>query len=119
MKFENNIPIYLQIVNLLKKDIINGKYKLGEKLPSVREISQYYKINQNTALKSYNILEEENIIEIKRGIGYFVLNDEKVLKELEEKKIKEIFSKFLKEILEFNYSKEEVIEYLKEMEWKC
>ena len=49
MEFENNIPIYIQVINQIKKDIITGKLPMGVKLPSTRELAVLYHINPNTA----------------------------------------------------------------------
>ena len=49
MEFENNIPIYIQVINQIKKDIITGKLPMGAKLPSTRELAVLYHINPNTA----------------------------------------------------------------------
>ena len=45
MEFENNIPIYIQVINQIKKDIITGKLPMGAKLPSTRELAVLYHIN--------------------------------------------------------------------------
>ena len=42
MEFENNIPIYIQVINQIKKDIITGKLPMGAKLPSTRELAVLY-----------------------------------------------------------------------------
>ena len=47
MEFENNIPIYIQVINQIKKDIITGKLPMGAKLPSTRELAVLYHINPN------------------------------------------------------------------------
>lgn len=53
MEFENNIPIYIQVINQIKKDIITGKLPMGAKLPSTRELAVLYHINPNTAGRVY------------------------------------------------------------------
>lgn len=57
MEFENNIPIYIQVINQIKKGIITGKLPMGAKLPSTRELAVLYHINPNTAggfIKKWN-----------------------------------------------------------------
>ena len=49
MEFENNIPIYIQVINQIKKDIITGKLPMGAKLPSTRELAVLYHIKPKTA----------------------------------------------------------------------
>ena len=72
MEFENNIPIYIQVINQIKKDIITGKLPMGAKLPSTRELAVLYHINPNTAGRVYKEMELQNMCYTKRGLGTFV-----------------------------------------------
>ncbi|WP_411826780.1 GntR family transcriptional regulator [Luteolibacter sp. AS25] len=65
-------PIYLQIVNSVKKSISAGELVAGQKLPSVREIAREIKVNPNTVHKAINLLVEERLLTTKRGLGCFV-----------------------------------------------
>ena len=60
--FNNDTPIYLQIVDLIRNDISSGKLKPGQKLPSVREYALEFKVNPNTICKAMQILEDKKII---------------------------------------------------------
>ena len=57
MDFSNNIPIYIQVIDDIKMNIIKGNIGLGEKLPSGRDLAIQYKINPNTASRVYRELE--------------------------------------------------------------
>ncbi|MCG8569378.1 MAG: GntR family transcriptional regulator [Spirochaetes bacterium] len=72
MKFDQNKPIYLQIVEFVMESILTKQYQTEERIPSVRELAVALEVNQNTILKAYEHLENESIIYKKRGIGYFV-----------------------------------------------
>ena len=61
MEYKANIPIYLQVIEDIKRRIIIGEIKLGEKLPSTRELAVQYTVNPNTAARIYNELEQEEI----------------------------------------------------------
>lgn len=76
MDFKNNIPIYLQVINDIKHKISVGELKLGEKLPSTRELAVKYQINPNTAVRVYSDMEGEGLCFTKRGLGTFVTEDE-------------------------------------------
>ena len=80
MEFENNIPIYIQVINQIKKDIITGKLPMGVKLPSTRELAVLYHINPNTAGRVYKEMELQNMCYTKRGLGTFVTEDAAVFK---------------------------------------
>ncbi len=72
MEFHENQAIYLQIADHFCENILQKTWKGGEKIPSVRETAVLVEVNPNTALRSFNYLQEQGIIYNKRGIGYHV-----------------------------------------------
>ena len=70
--FDPNRPIYLQIVEEIKKWAVRGKYPPGAKLPSVREMALDMGVNPNTMARAYSELERENFLFTRRGQGSFV-----------------------------------------------
>ncbi len=60
--FDNERPIYLQVLEQLKIDIISRKYESGTRLPSVRELAVFFKINPNTMQKALQELEEKTYL---------------------------------------------------------
>lgn len=72
MIFSNDKPIYIQMADRLCDEIISGKYKDDDRIPSVREYAVLLEVNTNTAVKAYDELARANIIYNKRGLGYFV-----------------------------------------------
>ena len=75
MEFHSALPIYLQVMSFIKRDIVNGTLKPGDKLPSVRDTAIQYAINPNTVSRVYRELEIEGISYTKRGMGTFVTED--------------------------------------------
>lgn len=109
MEFDNNIPIYLQVITEIKKDIINGVINLGEKLPSGRELALKYKINPNTANRIYKELEAEEVCFTKRGLGTFVTEDADKIKLIREQMAEVLLINFIEGIQNLGYTKEEVV----------
>ena len=72
MQFKENQTIYLQIAERISDEILLGHYAIGARIPSVREYSVLLEVNTNTAVKSYDLLEQQGVIYKKRGLGYFV-----------------------------------------------
>ncbi len=72
MQFKDNKPIFVQIAEHICKEILSGKYSEGGRLPSVREYASEVEVNVNTVNRSYDWLSQRNIIESKRGMGYYV-----------------------------------------------
>ncbi len=75
MEFKNDQAIYLQIANQFFENILQGKWQRGEKIPSIREMAVQFEVNPNTALRTFNYLQEKGIIFNKRGLGYFLADD--------------------------------------------
>ena len=72
MIFSNDKAIYVQIAERLSDEILAGKYKEDERIPSVREYAVLLEVNANTTVKAYDLLATDEIIYNKRGLGYFV-----------------------------------------------
>ena len=75
MEYNSSLPIYLQVADSIKRDIVTGKLSPGAKLPSVRDLAVEYTINPNTVSRVYKELEMEGICFTRRGMGTFVTED--------------------------------------------
>jgi DNA-binding transcriptional regulator YhcF (GntR family) len=93
MDFRKQQPIYMQIADVILEDVLNKKLTDGDKIPSVREMALNVQVNPNTVQRSYQWLQDENIIHQKRGIGFY-LSEEVYLKTIALKK-----DEFIKEVL--------------------
>lgn len=111
--FNNQTPIYLQIVNEIKKQIISGKLSAGTRIPSVRELAIKYQVNPNTMQKALSELENEGLIFTERTNGKFVTTDEKIIETIKSKFAKEITDKYISEMTSLGITKKEIIERLK------
>jgi DNA-binding transcriptional regulator YhcF (GntR family) len=72
MEFRQNQAIYLQIADHISERILSGTWAEGERIPSIREMSEDIAVNPNTVMRSYSYLQDLGIIYNQRGIGYFV-----------------------------------------------
>ena len=72
MEYSEHKPIYLQNVDLMQEYILRGEWREEERIPSVREMGAIVGVNPNTIVRSYQLLEAQDIIYNKRGLGYFV-----------------------------------------------
>lgn len=73
-------PLYKQISNQLRDQILKGELKGGEYLPSIRQLAADLRISVITTMKAYQILEEEGLITSQQGKGYLInaQNDEMI-----------------------------------------
>lgn len=72
MEYNEHKPIYLQNVDLMQEKIMRGEWPEEERIPSVREMGASVGVNPNTIVRSYQLLESQDIIYNKRGMGYYV-----------------------------------------------
>ncbi|AHI55259.1 GntR family transcriptional regulator [Listeria ivanovii] len=113
MKFDDNKPIYKQIVHYIHGGIITKVFKQGDKLPSVRELAVQLEVNPTTIQRAYAELEEEGIIYTIRGTGKYLTKDKERIKELETGIAKQLTESFILEMMKLGISKEEIIEWVK------
>ena len=114
MEFNNSIPIYLQIIDNIKRDIVVGKLKTGQKMPSVRELAGTFKVNPNTIQRVYQELDREKITFTKRGMGTYVTEEEKTISSLMQEISKKIILDFIEGMNNLGFSNKELINTLKE-----
>lgn len=116
MDFNNDKPIYLQIVSIIKQNIISGHYKCNEKLPSVRDLALNLKVNSNTVQKALGNLEMEGLIYTERTSGKYVTDNEKLINKCKKEEFIKSSDMYLESVKKLGFSTEEVIKYLKERE---
>ena len=114
-EFDNNIPIYIQLVEQLKIAIISGRIKSGERLPSVRELALQTKVNPNTMQKALVELEELKLVYTERTNGKFVTDDEELINKYKEEYAKQLSDKYFISMQNIGYDNKEVIKYLEKL----
>ena len=75
-EFDPNRPIYLQIVEEVKKRAVRGQYSPGTQLPSVRDMARDMSVNPNTMSRAYMELERDGFITTRRGQGSFITEEQ-------------------------------------------
>ena len=101
MDFNNTQPIYLQIADYVCDQIQLNTWKTDEKIPSVRELAVMLEVNPNTVMRSYEHLQNQDIIYTKRGMGYFTQTNaaKNILKARQEQFLKEELPQVFKKML--------------------
>ncbi|PKM93344.1 MAG: GntR family transcriptional regulator [Firmicutes bacterium HGW-Firmicutes-1] len=116
MEFNTSVPIYLQVMDAIKKQLILGILGPGEQLPSTRSLAVSYNVNPNTAARIYKELELENICFTKRGLGTFVTDSEETLLKLKEPMANKVIDHFIAEMTELGYNFSDMVKIIKERE---
>ena len=98
MDFKKQKPIYQQIADTLCERIVGGEWKAEERIPSVRDIAIQLGVNPNTVMRTFEYLQNAEIIYNKRGVGYFVSPD--AIERIKELKRKEFIEEELPDFLQ-------------------
>ena len=113
--FDNNVPIYIQLLEYMKIYLISGVFKSGDKLPSVREFSTTFKVNPNTMQKALAELESMKLIYTERTNGKFVTNDTKLIEKLKNEYAMELAKSYFQGMKRIGLGKADSIKYLEEI----
>ncbi|WP_024621637.1 GntR family transcriptional regulator [Metaclostridioides mangenotii] len=112
LQFDNNKPIYIQLIEYLKFKIISGELQIGSRLESVRTMAEDAEVNPNTMQRALSELEREGLVYSQRTKGRFVTEDKTKIDEM-KKNIAKIEIKKLKEILNrLGYNEDQMIEII-------
>ena len=114
-KLDSERPIYLQLVEKIQVDIVSGKYELGDKLPSVRELAALAVVNPNTMQKALQELERMGLVHAERTSGRFITSDKKLIDKLRDEKAKNLIKEFCQEMNELGFSKDEIMKKMEEV----
>lgn len=109
MEFKANVPIYLQVIGDIKKQIVIGELMLGDRLPSTRELAVKYQVNPNTAVRVYNEMELMGLCFTKRGLGTFVTEDKEKYESIKREMAEGFIATYVEEMQAIGYKKEDMI----------
>lgn len=107
-------PVFIQIMEKLKRDIVTGIYKPGDKLPSVRDLAGEAAVNPNTMQRAFSELEREGLVYTKRTNGRFITEDMAMISQLKEEMALDAISQFLNSMQQLGFSTQETLTLLKE-----
>ena len=113
--FTSDKPIYLQMADRMKDEILSGTYSDDMRIPSVREYGILLQVNTNTAVKCYEQLSRDGIIYQRRGMGYFVTAGarDRIMQQRKEEFFKTTCPQLKKDLELLGITIEEFIEHIK------
>ncbi len=112
--FNNNSPIFCQIQEIITLNILSGKYLLGQKLPTVRDLAITAGVNPNTMQRALSEVENQGLIYTKRGDGRYVVEDKEILKSESGRLLAIHVKDFVNSLKDFGLDKEEILFAVKE-----
>lgn len=113
LDFASPVPIYRQVIYLIKMEILTGRLSDGDQLPPIRELAKILKLNPNTVAKAYYTLDEEGFIESKRGSGNWVNYKKAKLDSLRKGMIEDEFKSFLERAFSLGASMDDIKNLMK------
>lgn len=111
---DSDRPIYLQLVEVIQMRIISGRYKAGDRLPSVRELAAEASVNPNTMQKAFAELERSGLIITQRTSGRTVTEDVSMIAAIRQKLAKEQLTLFFQKMNELGYNQTEIAALLRQ-----
>ena len=116
MQYDPMIPIWLQVANRLKGQIVTGGIPPGAKLPGGRELAVRFEINPNTAARVYQELEREGLCETRRGLGTFATAEEARIQTLREEMARDATARFLQSLKALGMTRKDAMRMLEAKE---
>lgn len=113
-ELDSDRPIYAQLVERLKLEIVSGFYSPGARLPSVRELAAAAGVNPNTMQKAFSELERTGLIITQRTSGRIVTEDEQMIFNTRMELAEEQILLFLTKMQSLGFQKDEIIQLLSE-----
>ena len=111
--FDNDRPIYTQIIESMKLFIVSGELKPGDKVPPVRELAAEAEVNPNTMQRALSDLERDGLLYTNRTSGRFVTENVDVIEAMKLEIARKSIAAFLTSMEKIGYSRAEILELLK------
>jgi len=112
IKFDENMPIFMQIIDYFKQEVAAGNLAPGDRIPSIRELSKILQVNPNTVGRAYQEMEREGITVTQRGLGVYISQDTLYLSKLKERLAGEYIATFTQGMFSLGFKKEEILNLL-------
>ncbi len=101
--------IYRQLAGQIREAVAQGRLSPGDKLPSVRELSEKLVVNPNTIARAYRDLERDGVLHTRQGLGVFIAKpDNDLTKTARKKKLHHLLDRFLTDAVYLGFSEDEV-----------
>ncbi len=114
--FNNNVPIYIQIMNEIKLMIVSGALNPGAKMDSVRDLAQTFGVNPNTMQRALAELERESLLYTERTSGRYITSDEGLIMGVRDSLADEAVRAFIIYMKKIGYTGDMIIEKIRTVE---
>jgi DNA-binding transcriptional regulator YhcF (GntR family) len=104
MEYDSRSPIYLQVIDRIKKRMVQRDIKPGDRMPSTRMLALEYGVNPNTAARIYDEMETMGLCYTERGLGTFMVNDSFIVQKIRKEMASQLTREFVSEMAELGFS---------------
>ncbi len=111
--FSTSIPIYLQIIEEFKRQIVTSALKPGDKVPSQRDLAAQIKVNANTVQRAYREMEILGLVETLRGQGTFICQNQGIVEETRKEMLTNLVDDFVRAVRALGLSQEATLDVVK------
>jgi len=122
LDFRSGLPIYIQITNQIEHQVIAGKLKPGDQLPTVRALASELRVNFNTVARAYRMLDEARVISTQQGRGTYIteIPPPEAKEKLRNETLEALAKRYISEALRMEFSKQEISQMVKDQlkAWK-
>ena len=122
LDFRSGLPIYIQITNQIENQVIGGKLKPGDQLPTVRALASELRVNFNTVARAYRMLDEARIISTQQGRGTYITEvpPPEVKEKLRNETLEALAKRYISEALRMEFTRQEINQMVKDQlkAWK-
>jgi GntR family transcriptional regulator len=110
----SGVPIYVQVIDQIKRLILAGHLPEGEQIEQVRSLAARLKVNPMTISKAYSLLERDGLLERRRGVGLFVGRLRKdVQQRFKTRTIEDVFRKAAAAAIQMSFSEDQAVDLLR------
>lgn len=109
-EFSSNVPIYIQIMDEIKRKIVSGLWDTGFRLQPVRELAVEFSVNPNTMQRALSELEREGLLYTERTSGRYVTQDRDRILQAREDMAREYTENYFNLMQKLGYKKKKIIE---------
>ena len=111
-----NLPIYMQIMDKIRAAIVSGELQPGQKIQPVRELAEEFGVNPNTMQRALAELEREHLLNSERTSGRFVTKDISVIEDVRKEAAENIVRDFLHQMGALGFNKEQIEDFFRQMD---
>lgn len=113
-EFNSSTPLYLQIIDFIKSEIVSGKREPGSKVESVRDMAQTLGVNPNTVQRAFSELERQGLMHSERTAGRYITDNKNLVKSIKEKSAMMTIKDFVDSMVKTGFTEDDIIRLIKE-----